>query len=325
MKTLKRLFLVVFTLFIFVSQNSTLTAFAENSYYLGGEIYGFDMFTNGVTVVGLCDVITNEKNYSPAKEAGIKPGDVILKINHNEVNSESEINELLTGKLTVVEVEREDKDISFILYPAMDLSGEYKLGIFVRNNISGIGTVTYFDANGRFGALGHEIVNEKNKITDIVGGKVYPCGLTSIVKGRKGNPGEIQGFLKRNTLIGEINNANVCGIFGKINNLNKEKKIEISNEATIGTAYAYSHVSGEGKYYKISIVKIDNSNDTKNFVVKIDDEELLNTTGGIIQGMSGTPIIQNDKLIGAITHVFINDSTRGYGININNMIKNSNL
>lgn len=324
MKTFKRLFFIAITLLYIITGTSTKFAYAENSYYLGGEIYGFDMFTNGVTVIGLCDVITSEKNYSPAKEAGIKPGDVIIKINHNSVNSESELNENLTGKLTIVDVERDDKDMSFILYPAMDLSGDYKLGVFVRNNISGIGTVTYYDENGNFGALGHEIVNEKNQVSDIIGGKVYPCGLTSIIKGKKGYPGEIQGFIKRNDQLGEITCANETGIFGKLNNKQHSKKIEISNDATIGTAYAYSFISGEPKYYKISIVKIDNSNNTKNFVVKIDDEELLNTTGGIIQGMSGTPIIQNDKLVGAITHVFINDSTRGYGINIYNMINNSN-
>ena len=324
MKTLKKLILIAITLLFFISGNTISIAYADNSYYLGGEIYGFDMFTNGVTVIGLCDVITETKCYSPAKDAGIKPGDVILKINHTDVNSESEINDLLTDKLTVVDVEREDKDLSFILYPAMDISGEYKLGVFVRNNISGIGTVTYVDSNGNFGALGHEIVNEKNQITDIVGGKVYPCGVTSIIKGKKGCPGEIQGFLKRNSLLGDIYNANECGIYGKITNFKNSKKVELSNDATIGPAYAYSHISGEAKYYKISIIKVDNSNNTKNFVIKIDDETLLNTTGGIIQGMSGTPIIQNDKLIGAITHVFINDSTRGYGININNMINNCN-
>ena len=324
MKTFKRLFLVAITLLYIIIGSTSKFAYANTSYYLGGEIYGFDMFTTGVTVIGLCDVITTEKNYSPAKEAGIKPGDVIVKINHNNVNSESELNNQLNGKLTIVDIERDDKDMSFILYPAMDLSGEHKLGVFVRNNISGIGTVTYYDGNGSFGALGHEIVNEKNQISNIIGGKVYPCGLTSIVKGKKGYPGEIQGFLKRNNQLGEISNANECGIFGKITNIDKEKKIEISNDATIGSAYAYSYISGEPKYYKISIVKIDNSVNTKNFVIKIDDEDLLNTTGGIIQGMSGTPIIQNDKLVGAITHVFINDSTRGYGINIYNMINNSN-
>ncbi len=324
-KFFKRLFSIfLIVTIIFTCNISQKTAFAEELYYLGGNLCGFDLTSEGVTVIGLCDVITKDKIVSPAKDAGIKTGDLITKVNNNVINSDSNINDYLTAELSLIEIVRNGNVKTFVLYPALDISGEYKLGVFIRKGISGIGTISFIKNDGSFCALGHEVLNENCDPVNVIGGKVYECGINNILKGKRGSAGELQGYLKRTQQLGILEKSKISGIYGKFDNFNNDnyKKIEIAdkNDVSIGTAYAYSLVSGKEELYKISIVKIDNSTDNKNFVIKIEDDKLLELTGGIVQGMSGTPIIQNNKLVGAITHVFINDPTRGYGINIQNML-----
>ena len=328
MKHLKKLFLAIILSFgvVFSASFKTEIAYADNYVYLSGEVCGFSLVSEGVTVIGLSDVITKDKTYSPAKEAGIKTGDLIININNNKVNSDTDIDNLIQKPNVIIEVKRGSEYLTFVFKPALDINGKYKLGIFVRNDITGIGTVTFYKEDGGFSALGHEIYSDNSQKLDIVGGNAYKCGISKIVKGVKGDPGEIQGYLKKSELVGNIKNSKNCGIYGTKDNFETSnyKKISVleSKKVSIGKASIYTNISGEYLEYEVSIIKIDSLDNDKNYVLRITDENLLNLTGGIIQGMSGTPLLQNGNIIGAITHVFVNDPTMGYGISIDNLLSN---
>lgn len=320
--------LIVFSAFsvLFLNNFNTNFAFAETKkVLLGGAPAGFSIETRGAFVAGLSDVITKDGITSPAKDAGLQRGDTIYYINDIEVNCAADVEKTL--KLTDSDVEidyyRCGNSYTTILKPATDLNGERKLGIFIRDDVSGIGTITFID-NDNIATLGHPVLDENDGLLNILSGKIYSCNITGYIKGERGNPGELRGVVFKNEEIGVIEKNTEYGVFGKtIESFDKSSFTEIEiGEGKIGDAEIYTTINGkEPKRYSVSIVKADTLlSDTKNFVVKITDKELLETTGGIVQGMSGSPIVQNGKLIGAITHVFINDPTRGFGISINNMI-----
>ena len=196
--------------------------------------------------------------------------------------------------------------------------------VIIRDAISGIGTITFYTSEGEFSALGHPIYNDNNSIFDLSSGKIFPSNVIGVYKGKKGVPGEIKGVFTEDNSIGEITSNSKIGIKGKLNKKIKGQEIEIG-KGEIGKASIYCCVDGtEVKEYSVSIVKCDYQNkQNKNFVIKINDKKLLEKTGGIIQGMSGSPIVQDGKLIGAVTHVFINDPQRGYGISVDNLIGNN--
>ena len=311
---------------------SPYTAVAEQSYLcLGGFPAGFVLNTTCVEVVGICDVVTCDGVASPAKDAGIKAGDVIESINDIDVNAATDINKIISGnyKNYQVEVIREGQSIKLPITPAKEIaSGGKRLGVLVKDSISGIGTVTYIDpVNKKFASLGHPVTNLKNEFVDINGGTIFGSLIYDVKKGVRGTPGELRGAFESGTLIGNAKVNCECGVFGTLDenfdysNLLKIPKGTIS-EAQMGSAYIYSTVYGKDpEKYEISIVKVDKNNkDNRNFVIKVEDDKLLEKTGGIVQGMSGSPIVQNGKLIGAVTHVFINDPTRGYGIGIEHML-----
>ena len=195
----------------------------------------------------------------------------------------------------------------------------------MREDLSGLGTITYFEKNGNFGALGHPVANQKGEIYEIKKGDVYNCSVIGVNKASRGKPGELKGMFIGEEPIGEIYRNENVGMFGKIKefNQNNYKKIKIGN-ARVGKAKIASTINANDvELYDIEIVKADyKKGNTKNYLIKICDKSLLEKTGGILQGMSGSPIIQNGNLVGAVTHVFLNDSTRGYGISIDNMISN---
>ena len=202
-----------------------------------------------------------------------------------------------------------------------------KLGLLVKDSINGIGTVTYIDkSNNTFGSLGHPVANEKGELIPINGGSLYSCSIYDVKRGLRGNPGELKGIFDNSEILGVIKANTKCGIFGNIpsdfdvSNLIKVERGSVC-DASMGKAYIYSTLNGStGEKYEINIVKVDSANkDNRNYVIKITDKRILDKSGGIVQGMSGSPIVQNGKLIGAVTHVFINDPTRGYGISIDNM------
>ena len=330
-KVLKFLFIFV-AIFAFTLPFSSTAAYAEEDYlYLGGFPAGFVLNTKVVEVIGVCDVVTEVGVRSPAREAGIKTGDVIDKINGEEVNASSDINMLLSKEFKKFEIDilRGGEALKLDITPAKELStGGKRLGVLVKDSINGIGTVTYLDGkNKKFASLGHPVSDSNNNLIEINGGTIYGSLIYDVKKGVRGTPGELRGAFENGVVIGKAKVNCPCGVFGDVSesldysNLLKISKANI-DEVQIGSAYIYTTVYGtSADKYKVSIVKVDKGNkDNRNFVIKIDDEKLIEKTGGIVQGMSGSPIVQNGKLIGAVTHVFVNDPTRGYGIAIEHML-----
>ncbi len=326
-----QLFILITIVAVCFSANSFGTGFADGDYvYLGGMPCGFSLETRGAHVIGLCDVVGENGIYSPAKNAGVNVGDVLLKIDQDNVNTAEEIETALkkTGETAVLTVLRGGEKILLEIKPAVDVGGEKKLGLFVRSAVNGIGTITYLDRSLHYGALGHPVLNDDGSLLDIVGGTAFACSITGVVKGTRGSPGELRGIFLRDQSIGCVETNLRTGIYGMMKQENgfELKKILIAQKgvAKIGEAKIYTTIDGvTPKEYRISIAKVDrDSADNKNLVIKITDKTLLAETGGILQGMSGSPIVQGKTLIGAVTHVFVNDPTRGFGILIENMLKN---
>ena len=330
-KITTRLFIVLFAVICCICALTGSTPAGAEELYLGGFPAGFVLETQTVEVVGMCDVMTAEGLVSPAKDGGIKTGDVIEQINGKQVQSAEQVTALLSGaKRAEINVRRGDEHISLNVTPAKDItSGKMRVGVLVRDSLSGVGTVTYIDkTSGKFASLGHPVTDSAGKITKINGGTLFGCVIYDVRRGVRGNPGELKGAFENNKQIGTAVVNTSSGVFGRLDencDLSHLTRIERGDvdDVTPGKAEIYSTVnSKETKSYEISIVKVDKNNrENRNFVIKIDDAELIERTGGIVQGMSGSPIVQNGKLIGAVTHVFINDPTRGYDISIENMMK----
>lgn len=308
-----------------INPNTVAFAVETRKVFLGGTPAGFVIQTRGAFVAGLTDVITETGIKSPSKSAGICQGDIIYYINNVEVNCASDIEKAIKTADGSVEIEyyRCGNTYTAFIEPATDLVGIKKLGIFVRDDVSGIGTVTFIEGN-RIATLGHPVLGENDSLLEVKGGKIYGCNVTGYIKGERGNPGELRGVILKNEEMASIEKNTLYGIYGTtVENFNTADMTEIEvGEGKMGDAYIYTTINGkEPEKYTVSIVKADNLlSDTKNYVIKITDKRLLETTGGIVQGMSGSPIVQNGKLIGAVTHVFISDPTRGFGISINNML-----
>lgn len=331
MKIRKKILLLLITILTaFSIINRTIFVSAQTEYlYLGGIPAGFTIKSNGAVVIGLSDVVTENGVFSPAKNADIKIGDILTKIDKQEISGSESIAKILKeskGNPLEISVVRNGENFTTFLTPKKDKYGNYKLGVFLRDDLSGIGTITYFTKDGKFASLGHPILNENKSMMDIKSGKAYLCSIVGIQKGEKGKAGELQGIFIDDRKIGQILKNTQTGIYGKIEksfDYSDFPQMEIAN-AKMGKARIFTCIDGEKvQEYTISIVKIDNNNrENKNFVIKIDDKNLLSVTGGILQGMSGSPIVQDGKIIGAITHVFINDPTRGFGISIDKMLQN---
>ncbi len=297
----------------------------DNTVYLGGMPAGFTMSTDGAYVVGMCDVVTLDGIKSPAKDAGLEVGDLIKSLAGDKVKNVNDIEMAIKGQTeTEIEIIRGGEIFIKTIYPAVDMGGNYKLGVFVKDSVSGIGTITYIKGK-QFASLGHAVIGDNKEILEIFDGNLYSCNITGVNKGERGSAGELKGVFLRSNPIAKISKNLDCGVFGEITeefNLKDCIKIPVG-EAKVGDATIFSTVNGKKpKEYSISIVKYDYFGDTKNFVIKVNDKELLAQTGGIVQGMSGSPIVQNGKLVGAVTHVFINDPTRGFGISIDKMLEN---
>ena len=311
----------------------TLTAKAEAKIvYIGGQAAGFTLKTGEIQVIGVCEVMSEGGMQSPARLAGIHAGDYITKIEGIKLTSVEELNEIIEkskDRALDFEIKRNGETITQKIQPLVDkTTGKRKIGVLVRDCISGIGTITYMDRkNGSFGALGHSVCGENKQEMHIKSGAVYECSIVGIQKGVRGRAGELRGMFLNDKQLGNAKKLCDCGIFGEISAEmqwdNQKKAVASSNDAKPGKAWIYSTINGVcPKKYSVEIVKVDKFNkDNKNYVIKITDEELIAETGGIVQGMSGSPIIQEDKLVGAITHVFLNDPTRGYGINIEAMLQ----
>ena len=311
-----------------------LNAAAEtDEVYLGGMPAGFTLGIGGAQIVGICEVLTENGVQNPAKDAGLEVGDVIVSLGGIRIETAADIDAALSscgGKSSSLTIERGSENLKKEIAPVKDMaSGRYKLGVLIRDSVSGIGTVTFIRKDLRFGSLGHSVVSEDHREMKIAGGKVYRCSIMGVSKGVRGRAGELRGMFLSEGSIGSAEKLCESGIYGKdgesysLDGLECVYTADIS-EVQPGDAYICSTVDGEcPKKYSIDIVKVDKNNKSnKNFVIKITDKDLISATGGIVQGMSGSPIIQNGKLVGAVTHVFLNDPTRGYGIAIGNMLGN---
>lgn len=332
-KRFLKLFAGVFlVLAISVTGLSAMTAHADqnDTLYLGGFPAGFVLNTQTVEVIGTCEVFTEDGAHCPARESGIKCGDIIRKLNGEEITSADQLTKALHEKFTTYNlvIERGGETHEMSVKPIIDkVSGKKRLGLLVKDSLNGIGTVTYVDKlNNKFGSLGHPVTDTNGNMMKINGGKMYGCAIYDVKKGLRGNPGELKGIFNNSENLGEICLNSKCGIFGDLSeefdttNLKCVKKGSVK-DAQMGTAYIYSTLNGNKcEEYEISIVKVDAGNkDNRNYVIKVNDPRLLEQSGGIVQGMSGSPIVQNGKLIGAVTHVFVNDPTRGYGIALEHM------
>ena len=320
------LYLTILLAIAFSFSSATFTfAQEEIKYYLGGQVAGFVLKEDGATILSISDIFSEDGIFCPGEDAGLKSGDKILSINGKKIDSysivEEELKKYKSGAM-ILEIERCDQKYIKEIQPIKDINGKYKLGLIIRDAITGIGTITYTNSLGEFSALGHPVI-EKDDIYNIVGGSIYKCKVLGVLKSKKGIPGEIKGLFVENKSIGSITCNNKNGIKGKFKQYQSGKEVQLGT-AQNGKASVFCTIEGDiVKEYKISIIKCDyNNKQNKNFVIKIDDENLIDKTGGIVQGMSGSPIVQNGKLVGAVTHVFVNDPQKGYGISIDSLISN---
>lgn len=300
--------------------------------YLGGMPAGFTLGIGGAQVVGLCEVLTDNGVCSPAKDAALKAGDLIVSFDNIKITSAADIDSVLAsfgGGTAKLSIERGKDKIGVEIAPAKDAaSGKYKLGILIRDSVSGIGTITYIRKNDlRFGSLGHAVAGADGGLMSVKEGSIFNCSIVNVIKGERGRAGELKGFFMGDKQIAKADKNCATGIYGNFEkdyDFSQMRTLEMSNDAEAGKAVIYTTIDGiSPKEYTVSIIKVDKNNkQNKNFVLKITDKDLLRSAGGIVQGMSGSPIVQNGKLIGAVTHVFLNDPTRGYGISIGNMISN---
>lgn len=300
-----------------------------------GNVIGMKLYTKGVLVVGMSEIYGQDSvSYKPYENTGIQEGDTIIEINNNAICSTDElincINESKgkTIKLTYVHNE-EKKEVS--ITPVETDINSYKIGLWVRDTAAGVGTATFYDkTSNKIAALGHGILDaDTEELIDVSTGELTTVDIVSVIKGESGNAGKIQGVIEKQTEIGKIIKNTSFGVFARTTNYSiidykKTMKIALRNEIKIGEATLLCSLdSNEIKEYKVQIEKIyvDNNVNNKSMLIKINDKELIDKTGGIIQGMSGSPIIQNNKLIGALTHVLVQEPTKGYAIFADLMVK----
>ena len=297
----------------------------------GGQLIGVAVKSDGLIYVGASDLGSTP---SPARLAGLKSGDVIVSLNGQRAPDTAAFTERVgEGKRVTLGVERAGKTIVIDVEPGRDpRDGQYRIGAWVRQNAAGVGTLTYIDPKtGVFGALGHAIEDPDAQVRiPVRSGSVFESGVTGVVPGRKGDPGQLEGdFLTRNRPVGTVEWNAETGIGGvyvasDAGSALFPNGIETSDDAAPGEAKIISTIDGEGpKLYDIRILRVDRESDTRNLLIEITDEALLRATGGIVQGMSGSPIIQNGYLVGAVTHVLVDNPARGYGIRIGNMLESA--
>lgn len=300
-----------------------INALAFSDYiYASGKSIGINIKLKGIMVVGLYEV----NSVSPGVIAKINLGDRIIKVNNNEVNSIKEMTDAISNSNNKDSVEitylRNNKEYKTNLELIND-NGIYKTGLYVKDTISGVGTLTYIDPGTMmYGALGHEIIDRNTKtIVDIDNGKIFKSSVTGITKSTNGNPGSKNALYYNDVVYGNINKNTHSGIFGNFSaNTDNLKLYKVSNPV-LGDAKILTVIDNDTiKEYSINITKINEFKETKNILFDITDTELLNKTGGIVQGMSGSPIIQGDNIVGSVTHVVVDNPEKGYGIYITNML-----
>lgn len=312
-------------------RNITVNVLPEITLIPGGHSIGIKLYSEGVTVVGYYFFESGGKSFSPAREAGIKIGDTILAINGQpvkDVNRAAQILERAGAKRIILSINREGEEMELSLEPAYSAADEgYRIGLYIRDSAAGVGTLSFYNPRtGSYGALGHIVLDaDTNKPVNLSNGTIVKARIIDVKTARRGQPGEKTGiFMEHDNFSGNIEKNTSCGIFGRLDHFPYTDSpypnpIPLALAALVepGPAEILTVIEDDTiKSFYVEIEKViyqDKPSD-KGLVIRITDEELIKKTGGIIQGMSGSPIIQNGRLVGAVTHVFVNDPTRGYGI-----------
>lgn len=299
-----------------------------------GRAVGIKLFSDGVLVVGLSEISTQQGTQAPAKDCGLQEGDIITHINNEEVDTIEEVRGILQevgDSQMSIRCLRGEKQLQMTVQAVQcSTDGTYKLGAWIRDSMAGIGTMTFYDPDtGVFGALGHGISDvDTAQLMPLSSGSIMYAEVTDVKKGQSGNPGELHGAFQVSQDMGVLYANTQRGIFGHLTDQDMTQGIEPVELATrdqvqVGEATILSNIAGDQvEEYTVEITRIypENDDDPRNMMIKVTDPRLLETTGGIVQGMSGSPIIQNGKLVGAVTHVMINDPAQGYGIFAENML-----
>jgi len=305
-------------------------------YFAGGDSLGFSLQSKGVILIGGNYIISKNGIERPFESSGLKSGDILTHINGIEINNVEDISEVLRnhhGGSIKITVNRSGEILEREITPALDeMTNTYKLGLWIKEDAVGIGTLTFINATtNRFGSLGHSINDsETNECIDVSGGNIYKGKILGIKKGKVGQAGELMGTFSREEVVGSVDKNCEYGVYGFVNDVETfttdKTSIEIGGRlsAKPGKATILSSINGnEIEEFDIEIIKTNfqQSCNEKSMVIRVTDEDLIKRTGGIVQGMSGSPIIQDNKLIGAVTHVFVNDATKGFGIYIDWMLE----
>lgn len=326
---------ILYSLFGRIPLKTASASVAESqTVYVGGAPVGIYLDTKGVYVVdtGMIQTAAGESR-CPAK-GSVKRGDYIEQVNGKEIATKEELVECIStsgGKEVELGLRRDEQKVSCTVLPVEDDTGTYRAGIWARNNTQGIGTLTYVDEEGHFGALGHGISDiDTGELLEITDGVLYDADVLSVVKGTQGSPGELSGIIhyKEGYRIGVIEENNSNGIYGTISGFpllaEHLTKYETANrqEVTTGKASILCFAGGTTRAFEIEIeeLRMNGKNINKGMVLRVTDPGLLELTGGIVQGMSGSPILQNGRIVGAVTHVFVNNPEKGYGIFIEDML-----
>lgn len=302
-----------------------------------GNLIGLKLYTNGVLVIGMTEIKNiNNKIEKPYENCSLKEGDTILEVDCNEIDSTERLQKIVNesnGKELEIKYARDGENYITNIKPVNTATNEYKLGLWIRDSACGVGTMSFYEPESKkFAALGHGISDgDTNKLLDIQTGELVNSKIVSVNKGKKGIPGEIKGSITNQPTIGTVTKNSNFGIFGELeenimidNKYSSGIEIALRDEITLGDATILSTIkNNETKEYKIEILSIDeeNNSNNKSMQVKIIDEDLLNDTNGIICGMSGSPIIQNNKIVGALTNVLVSNPQIGYGVFADIMIK----
>ncbi|MCH5298213.1 MAG: SpoIVB peptidase [Ruminococcus sp.] len=328
-KNLKLISVVL--VFIFFLFSGLIPAEAKTKQVIiGGESFGLKLYCKGVMVTRLESFEGKYGDICPAQKAGVKKGDIITSINNKKVKSNEEVNDIIKnseGKKLRLSILRNEGKLNIDITPEQNSQGEYFAGIWVRDSCAGIGTISYYDADSMtYGALGHGICDvDTGCLMATNSGEILSASISSVTKSENNNIGTLNGYFTDDS-IGTIADNTALGIHGKLNTCPQSRiicDVTENSELKTGNAYMYTTIDGtKPKKYEVEIESICNYNENtnRNFIIKVTDKRLLKKTGGIVQGMSGSPIIQNGKFVGALTHVFLENCTEGYGILAENII-----
>ena len=324
----------------FTVKNVSVSVLEKTTVIPIGQVAGLKLYTDGALVVGMSEIKgMDNQTYKPYENSGIEEGDRIIKVEDTSIKNAQELIDLVNasnGDSLEITYIKDEETLVCSINPVQSSDGQYKLGLWVRDSAAGIGTMTFYQpSTGKFAALGHGITDiDTGELIQISNGEFITTTIMSIVKGLAGNPGKIQGTIDSQTEVGKIYKNSNLGVYGQITDvsalnidLSKEYQVAARDEIKLGKATVICSLDGNtAKEYEIEIEKIflNNNDDNKSMLIKITDDELIEKTGGIIQGMSGSPIIQNGKFIGAITNVLVNDPTQGYAVFGDIMIKEMN-